>query len=150
MTAPPSRIPEYIYIGRPECQSFVDISVIVGRKFIIFCPSFCCHTVCYHTNKFIIKRCCHANCLWENRRCPSPRHPVQTFVPPIISRNSQPADGGRIIFQLACTLLQCHLTHKLFCPVPCLFPFHTILFLSLFQIFLWITIHFQIIISRAL
>ena len=98
MASAPSRITENIYIGGPECQSFINISVFFTGICIVFCTSFCCYNICHFSYAISVKCGSHANCLRKYSCLSCPGYPVKSFIPPIISRDTKSLYSRRIIF----------------------------------------------------
>ena len=98
MSSSPSGIAEDINIGSPEsksCIAFGGIAAFDGC--IVYSTAFIGnHSGCL-LPFFGIERSCNADRLWENGNLfLAAGYPVQTLVPPVISRYSQAVYGGSI------------------------------------------------------
>ena len=88
MASAPSGITENIYVGRPECQSFIDISVFFTGICIVFC----------HLSYTVSVKCSsHSDCLRKNSCLSRSGHAMKSLIPPIISRDAKSLYSWRII-----------------------------------------------------
>ena len=127
MSTSPPRIPEDIHIRRPECESFVDIPVIFCRISIVFGSSFHRNGIRHLSYKFCIKGGSHSDCLRKHGCLACPCHTMQSFVPPVISRNSKTRNCRCIISQLAGFFFKRHLRYQSFCFFSRFFSVHVLL-----------------------
>ena len=109
MSPPPSGIPENIHIRGPEGEALVNIPVMMLCVFVVFGASFRRHRISDGAEQLLVKGGRHSDGLREAGCHTCPRHAVKRLVPPVISRNPQPGDRGRIVPKLGGLLLQRHL-----------------------------------------
>ena len=139
MAASPSRITENIYVGRPEGQPLVNIRIIKFLLHVEFCAPLCRHHIRHFLKQILIKSSRHSDCLRKDRRHTCPGYSVQRFIPPVVRLNAQARDRRCAVKGLRYLLLESHLSHQLFCPLPILFYFfcfHSIYLVFLFLVFL--------------
>ena len=89
MSTPPAGIPEEIDIGRPKCNSFINITVFMFFIFIIFGSRLRRNGNSYPLQQFFFKSCSKPDCLWKNSCCTRSCNTMQALIPPVILRNIQ-------------------------------------------------------------
>ena len=97
MASAPSGITENIYIGGPECQSFINISVFFTGICIVFCTSFCRYNICHLSYTVSVKCSSHSDCLRKNSCLSRSGHAMKSLIPPVICRDSKSFYGRCII-----------------------------------------------------
>ena len=97
MPSAPSGITENIYVGRPECQSFIDISVLFAGICIILCTPFCRYNICHLSYTVSVKCSSHSDCLRKNSCLSRSGHAMKSLIPPVICRDSKSFYGRCII-----------------------------------------------------
>ena len=89
MAAAPARIPENIYIRRPERQALVNVAVIFSGIGIVFRASLSRNDIRHLFYQIGVKGRCHADGLRENCCLTGTRHAMQSLIPPVVGRNAQ-------------------------------------------------------------
>ena len=98
MSASPSWITKNIYIGRPQGQSLVNVSVSLLGNSVVFCTGFGGNGICDFTNQIGVESCTKTNCLRKYSCLSSSCDSVKSFIPPVVCRNAQTLNGRCIVF----------------------------------------------------
>ena len=123
--AAPARVAEDVDVRGPEGQPVVDIPVFACRDCVVLGAALGGRNIAELFEQGVVKHGCQTDGLREAGGGAAARHAVQGFVPPVVGRNTQTLDGGRVIAQLACFLLQRHPGHQGLRLFSCFFTIHS-------------------------
>lgn len=113
MSASPARITENIDIRRPDRKTFVDIAVAVLCKFVMLCALLGRNNLRRTLYRILIEHGRKRNCLREHGRHAGACRTVQTLVPPVIRRNTEPLNRGCIVDQLCSLFRRCQAVYEI-------------------------------------
>jgi len=113
LTASPSRIAKDIDVGGPEGQSEIAAVVVMTNGVVILGSRLGRNGIGDPMHQGCIPRRSQTNCLRKHRSQASPRHAVQSLVPPAIGGNAQARDRRRQVLHLLRLLLQRHPRHQI-------------------------------------
>src|ERR1700683_2208559 len=108
LTAAPSRVAIDIDIGRPEGEAVEDGMIALALRLVIFGTRFGGNGIGHLMDEAGVPRGRQSDGLRKNRCIAGARDSMQTFVPPVIRRDMQARDGGRVVLHLRDFFLERH------------------------------------------
>ena len=93
MASSPSRVTEDIDVRAPECKSLIDVPVALFARSIVLGTGFGRDNLRDFSEKFFVKHSRQADRLREHGRRSRTGNTMETFVPPVICRNTETIDG---------------------------------------------------------
>src|SRR5580704_16332518 len=97
LAAAPSRIAKNVDIGRPEIQSFHDVSPAGADRLVVFGSRLGADHDCHVMDQGRIKSRCQSDRLGKNGGCSSIGHAMQGLAPPVVIRDLQSRNRARLV-----------------------------------------------------
>src|SRR6202042_1403989 len=97
LSASPARIPKDIDVRCPERQAEKLLTLVLAHRLVVFGAGFGRDSLAHAMHQRRIPGGPHPNHLWKLRRVTGKRDTMQTFVPPIVLRDTQSWDSGRMV-----------------------------------------------------
>ena len=112
MAAAPTRVSENVDIRAPYGQPLIDIPVTVAALAVVFCSRFFSDRTGDLFLHIFIKHGREADRLRKHGRGTCTGHAVKHFIPPVVSRDSEPGNGRRVISELGSFFLKRHFSDE--------------------------------------
>ena len=125
VAAAPAGIAENVDVRRPHRQPVVDIAVALRGEGVVFGPRLGRDRVRDPLEQRVVEHGGQADRLGKARRGPAAGQTVERLVPPVVCRDAEPFDGGRVKAELTCRFLGRHAADQLFRPFFCLLTRHS-------------------------
>jgi hypothetical protein len=113
----PARIAKDIDVWRPERQAEVSRSIVVSDGVVVLGARLSRNHVGNAMYKIVIPSRRQADGLREDSRVSRARDAMQPFVPPVVSRYTEPVDGGRYVEHLRNLLVERHAPDQVIHPL---------------------------------
>jgi hypothetical protein len=114
----PAGVAENVDVRCPERQAEVLLAAVpFAIGLVMLGPAFGGDGVGDFLHEAFVPHGRQRDRLRKHRRHARPANTVQTLVPPVVRRNTQPLDGRREVHHLADLFLQRHPRHQIGCPL---------------------------------
>ena len=112
MAAAPAGITEDVDVGAPHGQALVDVAILMGCLAVVLGTGFMADDLGDLLMEIFVKDSSQTDRLGEHRCRTGTGDAMEGFVPPVIGRDAQTRNGGRVEAQLGGLLLQSHLRNQ--------------------------------------